>query len=250
MRTLTVLLSLIAALLLAACSGSSSVSVSELSDEYIRAAQQAVESALITIDDLPQGWEIDPPDEDSQEDDADENDYLFTRECQPLNDLDNLPGQIADAVSDDFDGSPGQTFSTDVVAFASDDAAKDAFNLFRTLRITCSDQLRKAMVAGLRDVFAEEGATEAELATLSAVVSDLPFPQLSDHADAYRVDWQADIGGTAYRVKMHFPYWRHGNMVGSVSYRTFTGEPDMTKEALIAKIAFDKLVKAEATLNE
>ncbi len=246
MRTLSILLSLTAALFLAACSGSSGASISDVSDQYIQAAQQAAEAALITIDDLPQGWVADPQDEDSDED---EDNFLFTGECQPLNDIDSLPGQIADAVSDDFD-EPGHTFSTDAVAFASDGAAKDAFNLFRSLRITCSNQMRKAMVAAFRDVFAEDGATEAELATISVVVSDLPFPQLSDQADAYRVDWQADIGGTAYRVKMHFPYWRQGNMIGGLSYRTFAGEPDMTREALIANIAFDKLVEAEATLNE
>lgn len=248
MRILPILLSLSAAVLLASCSGSSSVSVSELSDEYIQAAQRAVEAAVLTIDDLPAGWEIDPPDEDTDED---EPDFLFTGECQPFNDIDNFPGEIANAESDDFEGPEGQSFTSDATAFASDKAAKDAFNLVRTLRITCSDQMRKMFTTALKDSFLEDGtATEAELATLHVIVGDLPFPQFSDHADAYRVDIQIDVSGIAFHFKMHFPYWVHGKLIGSVTYMTFVGEPDMTKEALIAKIAFDKLVEAEATLNE
>lgn len=227
-------------LLFAACSGNGSPA-DEVSDEFLAAAEDAVAAAVLTLDDLPAGWTAEPQDDD------DDEDAEFSGECARLN-QDEFPGEVASADSDKLTGPDNQIVYASAIAFASEDLARNALESYQLLENDCRNQLEDVLTSAFRESFAEDGVSDAELATLQVTVEDLAFPRIRESLTAYRVVWRAELRGMPIGGTMDFTFWREGKMFGGIVYLAFGNGPDMADEEGVAKILADKVKQANDSL--
>jgi hypothetical protein len=109
-------------------------------EEFLLAAQAAANSTVLTIGDMPAGWqvEVEEPDEDDEEEDTGE----FTGECERFGQDEDIvwPGEVATADADSLNG-PTHEINTDASVFRDADVADQALTKFFDLVERCRDQI-------------------------------------------------------------------------------------------------------------
>ena len=221
---------------------SEDVPASQAGDEavdYEAAAEAAVRSALLTIEDLPLGWSSQPQDE--------ENDLnpKFTGECAAYN-REGFLDEVASADSDELTGPDGELLFTSAAAFADEAGASAAFAEFAELSETCEQQLEVALTGSVEAALMERGWTPNS-GTVAVAVSSLSFVPIGDELSAYRVGVAVDGAAISMEYTMDFIAWRHGKMIGGIVYMAFP-MPSAGEEERLCQLVQAKLAAAQGTL--
>jgi len=211
------------------------------SSDFQAAAQGAVDSALLTLKDLPAGWSASAP-----ESEAEIPDIELKGECADLDDEVVSPGEAASAQSGDFTGPEEQEVSSDASAFSDEGSAQEAIKTARSLLSRCSDELVTASEKLFRDLLEQEvGAGVVE--RLGVTFEELTAPNFGDDAVAYRLTVKVTVLGLPLEIKIDFLGIRVGRMLGGLSYLA-VDTLNFAEEQGLARTLTEKLEEADASL--
>jgi hypothetical protein len=207
-------------------------------------AQEAAESAVLTLDDLPSGWTVAPPGDDGG-DASVGDDFVYSGECDTLNE-DEFPGEIASAESADFEGAQSQEVSSTASVFSDEAVAQEAFAELDSAFSLCRDQFVAAFEQGL---LGEGDQRDFDASQLEVSLEDLAFPEMGDSTTAYRLAGSMNLEGLLFEFTVDFVFMRAGRMAGGFSYMTF-GDVNSIEEEVLAEITAEKMAAANASLTE
>ena len=219
---------------LTACRGGSSAE-----DAYREAAGRAVPDAVLTLDNLPEGWA-------KSEVGAQALAGLsLTGDCEPLNGRGRgFPGEVATADSDPFAGPHNQQLASTVSAFIDTQDAQAAVRRANDLVLQCRDQIQEALNQAIKSAAGDLGRL---IGNISASVEPAQYKSFGDETSAYVL--KADISTllTSIDVNGHILIIRKGPLTGVLLYAT-PGDLDPGEEEGIASALATKLTSAEASL--
>lgn len=208
-------------------------------------AEEAANSAVLKLDDMPNGWTIDAPDDD---DDDDGDDFVFSEECAILN-VETFPGELASAESADFEGPAGQSASSDSSVFTSAEVAKATLQESNDALLRCQGEFVQAFKTALLE---GAGLSEEDALGAGLVLSFLdgpPLPQLGDLMTANRLEIDMTVEGIYLHMIIDFVVIAEGRLVGGLYYFS-VGEVNSLEEEVLAETMADKLAEANASLAE
>jgi hypothetical protein len=246
MRIIVATLALLAALSLA-CKSSSSHGQTEPSDAFRQAAPAAAEQVLLTAADFPADWTSEPPDPD------DDFDFQLEGECAELN-LDEFPGQVADAESDEFTSPRDDSVQSFAIIFAGEDSAADGMESLELLN-ECSDEFIEALRLELLQTAADEAGTNIETIKESVNI-DVGFEELetlgfTDDSYAFRLSFDMDMAGLRFLVTGDLFIERYGGMIGGVTYATVgSRKPEREEAREYMELVMTRMGKAYDALPE
>src|SRR3990172_2922611 len=197
-------------------------------------------SAVLTLDDMPIGW---TKDVDEDEDDDDED---YNTECIDQDKLDNPPGEIASATSEDFEGPENQSASNEVTVFEDEETAAAGMALITDMMTRCRDEFLALVVRGAKEGLAEEGQPETKVEARWATPTEIAF---ETESASYRFVLETTIEGVDLVFTFDFRFVRSGRLVGSYMYMAINGM-DTFEEQAIGLTAADKLRDAGAALAQ
>jgi hypothetical protein len=230
----TVIGVLLAASLLASCGGGSSAE-----DAYREAAQRAVPDAVLTLDNLPEGWARSDIGAQALAG------LSLGGDCAALNRRGaGFAGEVATADSDPFNGPHNQQLASTVSAFTGTEAAQAAVRRANDLVLQCRDQIQEALKQAIQNAAGDLGRL---IGSISASVEPAQFKPFGDETSAYSL--KADISTllTSIEVNGHILVIRKGPLTGVLLYATL-GDLDSGEEEGIASALTTKLTGAEASL--
>jgi len=208
---------------------------------YAAAAQQAVQNALLRVEDLGEGWSPAPPD-----DDDDDFDPQLEGECAQFNEEVTLPGEIATADSGDFAGPGEREISSDASVFADADTAEAGVDLFASFVEKCSGQMEAALTQLFVDALEGEDPF-VSIDNLELDVTPLFAGLFGDHAEGWRIKIKALINGQSFEYTIDQVVIRSGAVVASVTF-AFVGPADVPFEDQISSVLTNKAAAADASL--
>jgi hypothetical protein len=240
MRTLSRIASLpVLIAMIAACGG-------DTPDEaaYREAAAQAVREAVLTLDDLPDGW---TPSEIGPEALAD---LQLTGDCAPLNARGaGFPGEVASRDSEPLTGPSGEELVNTVSAFTNPQAAEATVRQADGLVLQCTDQigeaLKRAIQVGAKDIGVDDLITG-----IDASLEPGSFSKFGDETLAYLL--HADIStflAGGYDVNGKILIIRDGPLIGVLIY-AILGDLDPQDERSLAGFLAEQLARAEDSLSD
>jgi hypothetical protein len=248
------IVALLSALALSACGSSSSgggddtdtqpASSANPGDFDKTAAQQQAEAAVLTLDDLPDGWTSTPADE-SDSDDAEVQGRLADCIGVDASIFAESGPDKAEAKSDEFaspnNGATGN-FSEDVTVESDERVTKD-FEVVNSEKLTGC--LETVFGTFLKEKFVEDPRTkDAEIGDVSAERSDLPA--YGDESVGVEVTVPFSIAGTDAKVVIDMVFIRVGNAVAQLSFENTFAPFDSATAATIMEKATEKLSQAAA----
>ena len=242
-KTLVIVGILVLAAVASACRGAAGSAPTETSPEFRAAAQEAADSALLTLDDFPSGWTSAPPAADT-----DDSQLGLSKECSAL-ELETFPGQVAEAESDDFTGPDEQEVSSAISVFPTDDTAQEAVDAFNNAFDQCGKELEDALTRLIKEgAEAGELPSEVEL-DLQVNVENLSFERFGDATVAYRIPVKASFIGITLEFTIDLVFMRDGRVAGGLFYFSL-GEIDAEEEQQLAQAVADNLEQANASLPD
>ena len=222
------------AALMASCGGGSSAD-----EAYREAAGRAAQSAVLTLDNLPEGWA-------KSEIGAQALAGLsLNGDCEALNGRGRgFTGEVATADSEPFAGSHNQQLASTVSVFSDTEAAQAAVRRANDLVLQCRDQIREALKQAIKSAAGDLGRL---IGNISASVEPAQYKPLVDETSAYSL--KADISTllTSIDVNGHIIIIRKGPLTGVLLYATL-GDLDTGEEEGIATDLATKLTSADASL--
>ena len=204
-------------------------------------AEEAANSAVLKLSDMPSGWTKDAPDDDG-------DDLSLSADCEILN-ADYPPGGLADAESADFEGPEGQVVSSSASAFPSEDAAQEALDTFTGALSRCRDEFVSAFESFLQEPSELSSGDPNVPQEIDISLQDLAFPELGDSSSAYRLEVMMTVEEVSFIFAGDIVFIRAGRMVGGFSYFTF-GTANSLEEEVLAETVANKLAEASASLGE
>ena len=208
--------------------------VPTLSDpDFLAAANRAADSVTLRLADLPAGWTLAPPDDNS----SDVPD--FTGECAPLNNGEGFPDSVVSRSSEKFEGVVADQASSSVDVFRSAAQAKITLETLADLLRRCQDQMGQMFKVVVQDVAADMSAVDVS-------VVELPLPSLADEAYVYRFPISFSARGVRVSFVLDFVFIRKGAMVANVI--TTTGDTSSSLTGDLARIIAGRMTSANATL--
>lgn len=240
MRRLVGIVSLpvLIALLLSACGD-------DPSDEAANreAAARAVRDAVLTVDDLGDGW---TPSEIGPEALAD---LQLTGDCAPLNARGaGFPGEIASGDSEPMTGLSNEEMVNTVSAFKDTPAAEAAVRQADSLVLRCTDQIGEALKRVV-DVAAKDLGVDDVIIDIDGRVEPGSFTKFGDETVAYvlRANISTLFGG--YNVNGKILIIRDGPLTGVLIY-AILGDLDPQDERSLAGLLAENLARAEESLPD
>jgi hypothetical protein len=206
------------------------------SDPELAAANAALEAAVLTLDDFPEGWTADPADPDDGGSNLD-----LSEDCQILN-RDSLPNEIATRDSDDFTGPESQGVTSGVTVFPTAGDAAAALSAVTDAYATCEDELLPEFEEQFRSGF-DEGAGDsgAELADITVDLQEVPFTTDADATAAFRISYGGTAAGTPFEGAVDFVILQEERLVGGLVFFASAGDPDAAEEQQVAAVQLAKL---------
>lgn len=218
----------------------------EPSDEFIEAAEDAAGDSVLTIDDFPPGWTATPT-EDGEEDEA----LALGPECEALvGDLEESPGGVASANSDEFTGPNDEEVSSGAAVFVSEDAAQDAVDAINEAVDGCREDFEDALLEVFRATLEEDPSIDDEtLESIEVSVSfqDLSIADLGDSTSAYRLNITVEAGSEMIEPVGDIVLLRVGRMAGGLFYFTIE-ESDIDEETALARTIVSRMQAANRVL--
>jgi hypothetical protein len=240
MRTVTlVLLPLSFALALHAACGA------DARDEaaYHDAAQQAVRDAVLTLDDLPDGW---TPSEIGPEALAD---LQLTGNCAGLNGLGaGFPGEVASGDTEPMTGPSNEEVVNTVSAFTDTRAAEAAVRQADGLVLRCTDQIGEALKRAI-EVAARDLGVDDLIIDIDASLEPGSFTKFGDETLAYRLKADISTPFAGYDVNGKILIIREGPLTGVLIYAILGGLDPGDEESLAGLLA-EKLARAKGSLPD
>jgi hypothetical protein len=239
MRLLSLLVLTFPLALLAACGA-------DARDEnaYRDVAQQAVREAVLTIEDLGDGW---TPSEIGPEALAD---LQLTGDCAPLNARGaGFPGEVSSDDSEPMTGPSNQELVNTVSAFTDTPAAEAAIRQADALVLQCKDQIGEALKRAI-DVAAKDLGVDDLITDIDPSLEPGAFTNFGDETRAYLL--HADIStflAGGYDVNGKILIIREGPLTGVLIY-AILGDFDHGVEENMAGVLADKLANAEQSLPD
>jgi hypothetical protein len=225
---------LFATSLLASCGGGSSAD-----DAYREAAQGAVRDAVLTVNDLPNGWTR------SEIGAAALAGLSLNGDCAALNGRGaGFPGEVATADSEPFTGPQSQQLASTVSAFTDTEAAHAAVRRANDLVLQCKDQIQEALKQAIQKA---AGDLSRLIGGISASVEPAQFKSFSDETSAYRLKAEISTLLTSIDVNGHILVIRKGPLTSVLLYATL-GDLNAGEEEGIASALATKLASGEALL--
>jgi hypothetical protein len=210
---------------------------------YREAAAEAVRDAVLTLDDLPDGW---TPSEIGPEALAD---LQLTGDCAPLNALGaGFPGEVASGDSVPMTGPSNEEVVNTVSAFNDTPAAEAAVRQADGLILRCADQIGEALKRAI-DVAAKDLGVDDLIIDTDGRVEPGSFTKFGDETVAYvlRADISTLFGG--YNVNGKILIIRDGPLTGVLVY-AILGDLDPQDERSLAGLLAKKLARAEESLPD
>ena len=239
MRALTFIVLPLTLALLTACGDDS-----RSEDDYRGAAQQAVRDAVLTLNDLADGW---TPSEIGPEA---LGDLQLTGDCAPLNGRGaGFPGEVASRASEPMTGPAGEELVNTVSAFIDTPAAEAAVQEAEGLVLQCTDQIAEALKRAIH-VAAEDLGVDDLITDIEASLEPGSFTAYGDETRAYLL--HADIStflAGGYDVNGKILLIRDGPLTGVLIY-AILGDLDPRDEESLAGLLASKLAKAESALPD
>jgi hypothetical protein len=223
--------------LIAACGEGTSAD-----ETYRQAAEQAVDGAVLTLSDLPEGWKP------SEIGSAALAGIELGGECSLLNGRGaGFPGAVASADSEPFSGPGDQELASTITAFTDIASAELAVRLADDLVVQCTDQVEEALKEAIRRAAAESNLAQL-LGDIEASVEPGSFRELGNETRAYRL--RADFSALllSFEVNGHIVVIRQGPLTGVMLYAVL-GALDEESENAIATALSGNLAEAEDTLR-
>ena len=208
---------------------------------YREAAAQAVRDAVLTVDDLGDGW---TPSEIGPEALAD---LQLTGDCAPLNARGaGFPGEIASGESVPMTGPSNEEMVNTVSAFNDIPAAEAAVRQADGLVLQCTDQIGEALKRAV-DVAAKDLGVDDVIIDIDGRVEPGSFTKFGDETVAYvlRAAISTLFGG--YNVNGKILIIRDGPVTGVLIY-AILGDLDPQDEDSLAGLLAGKLSKAQESL--
>lgn len=235
------LLPLLAVTVLAAC-GSGDGSTPGPSSDFGAAARDATDSALMTLDDLPQFWTVGDPDDTNL-------DVELSPECDVFDTNVSLPGATATDAALPYNGTEARMATFITAAFQDEQTAITAFDGLGPLVDRCGPELLQAIEETARREAAELGFDLGPLGRVDVTIDDHEFVQLGDQSQALRVLVEVRVLGIGTDFTLDIIVVRAGRMMGTMTYSNF-GKLDTVEEQNIARTMTGKLSDADAMLPE
>src|SRR6266542_5167817 len=233
LATLCMLAGLIGAI--AACGGGTSAD-----DAYREAAQGAVRDAVLTLDDVPEGWAR--SDVGAQALAC----LSLSGDCAALNRRGaGFAGEVATANADPFSGPHNQQLASTVSAFVDIDAAQAAVRRANDLVLQCRDQIQEALKQAIQKAAGDLGRL---IGGISASVEPAQFKSFGDETSAYSLKAEISTLLTSIDVNGHILVIRKGPLTGVLLYATL-GDLDAGEEEGITSALATKLASADASLS-
>ena len=229
------------AILLAACASASAPSPSPTVD-FEAAARGAVDSALVTLDELPDFWtEVDAADA--------EFDIELSPECDVFDTDVSFPGAAAIEEGPPYSG-PGERLATfTTAAFREEQTAIDALDGIDEIIARCQGEFLEAIEETARAEAADRGFDLGVLARVNVGFSKHDFIPLGDQSRAQRVSVEIRVIGIGTDFTLDVIAVRAGRMIGTMTYSDF-GELEAAEEEAFARHMTDKLTNADLSLPE
>jgi len=204
--------------------------------------EQAAESAILTIGDLPAGWAASPPDDDKDEDPG----FQFSDRCAML-DGDPLPGEIAEAESDDLSGPLRQKVNSEASVFSNDEMAGDAFARRTNVWSACTEEMESAFTEVLQRSLQMDGVTVGA-DELGVVFERGTAPDVGEESAMFRLTAIFPRNDQLMAFGVDFISYHHGRVVTGLVYTSFGAPPDPEDELQLARLAANKLRAADSAL--
>ena len=227
--------------LLAACAGESAPDSSPTLD-FQTAASDAVVSALVTLDELPEFWtEVDAADAEFE--------IELSPECDVFDTDVSFPGAVATEEGPPYNG-PGERLATFMTAaFREEQQATDAFDGIDEIIARCQDEFLEAIEETARAEAADRGFDLGVLARVNVDFSEHDFSPLGDQSLAQRVSVAIRVIGIGTDFTLDVVAVRTRRMIGIMTYSDF-GELAAAEEEAFARHMTDKLTNAALSLPE
>lgn len=230
------------ALLLAACGGGGDDPTATPSPtiDFEAAARDALQSAGMTLADLPQFWT-----------EGREVDANFELDLPPQCNIFDPDVSFPDAatVSEPrvFLGSGERQASFTTAVFREEQAAVNALAQQESIVETCREDFLAAIEQAARDEAADRGFDLGPLASIDVALEPIDFPALGDDTRARRASVNVSVIGISTRFDADIIVVRSGRMMAALTYSNFESI-DSAEEESIARTMTEKLAAADATL--
>lgn len=184
-----------------ASSPASDTSEQGVPEQDVVADQEIVDDAVLTIDDMPPGWQAEAPDDDDDDDESGDQELAdcMRIDVEELNDDDNVSAE-----SDEFTSPDDAQISSEVSLAADEESSTKSFEL------AGRPEFRDCMAAELE----EELADDDEVEVGDITIDEVSFEQLGDETVAFRVNLPMSLQGMNFNASMDFVMVRVGR--GSV----------------------------------
>lgn len=218
------------------------------SADFLAAAQEAADASLLLLSDLPPGWTGSPP-----TDSSDDEQLTLGAECDGLvGDLEDSPGRVASATSDDFAGPNDEEVSSGNAVFETEESAQDAIDTINDAVDGCRDEFEAALLALFRRLLEED--PDIDQATLDSVevdvaFVDLSFEQLGDSTNAYRLDITVTAEGETIQPVADIVLLRSGRIAGGLFYFA-SNAPNIDDETAFARTIVSRMEAADRALPD
>lgn len=243
-------LALAAALLLAAatCGGSDDDATETPSPTLDPAIEARARSYLLTLEDLPEGWTIKPPDSESGSD-SEDPEYAgdIPSECEFFAEDELLAGTLTEVASDDFEDDVGSSLSSDATIMDDARVASDAFYIYKRLNRDCDSTIKDIFTFYLeQDLITghdEDMPTDdAEITVLDTSYDEFDFPTYGDETTANRFATVVQYDAAPIPVNADIIAIRVGDAVVTFTYTyTFLAPDAPQHEQELAALLEQKL---------
>jgi hypothetical protein len=243
-------LALAAALLLAtaACTTGGDDATETPSPTPDPALEARARSYLLTLEDFPEGWIIEPPEPESE---SDEPEYPgdIPPECEVLFEEEELPGTLIQIESDDFDRDGGGSVSSTATIMEDARVAADAFFLVRKLNRDCDSTIEDLLTFGIEQALLDEqdeDEPDADFTVLEISYDELPFPTYGDETLANRFTMLVQSEDTPVPVFIDSVAIRVGDAIATFDYTHSTNAPDVPEHQQELAAILEQKLRAPA----
>ena len=225
--------------IIAACGGQSNAG----DDAYRDAARQAVLDAVLTLDDLPDGWTLSEIGPEALAD------LQLTGVCAALNQRGaGFLGEVASGDSQPLTGPSNQELVNTVSVFTDTPAAEAAVRQADSLVLQCTDQIGEALKRAI-EVAARDIGVDDLIIDIDASVEPGSFTKFGDETLAYLLKADISTPFAGYDVNGKILIIRDGPLTGVLIY-AILGDLDPQDEERIADLLAEKLARAEESLPD
>jgi hypothetical protein len=194
--------------------------------------QQLAEAALLTLADLPSGFQAQAEGDDDEDDEGGDPDCLA--DLEP--DLSELT-VTGDAETGNFENETALVSSSAVV-YRTEDEAREAFEAGRNAL------MHDESASCLRDAFAEgvaEGESDVEVEVGEASAEAVSAPDIGEQTVAVRLRIPLEVDGQAVPSFLEFVGVHQGRMIGTLLTFSFGGQFPPEETERLAEIVAGRL---------